>query len=552
MTDSPARRRARRLRSLLLLAPAALGVALTYADTLSRGLWWDDYLALRPRTWAEIGGAFHGTWDPAGLWPVFYRPLTIAYYALGFQLFGLNAWALHVVSLVELTAAAWLLALFVLGETRSPWLAAVAAVLFGVHPAIAHAEGPWFFLQNHLLCTLVVIGALLVWQRRRERSSIGGWWPIWVLTAAGVLIQEDMVMLAPALVGARWLRARVIGDMRPPRRSLVVFAGALGAGLFALRYACLGEVGGRGLPTAPALAMNIARLLARVLFVFQRQQLPANLIASAVSSGCLIAGGWITIAHIRKRRRGVPLPEAALGVTGVSLFALFALPLLLLSSPSRYHLLALAAVLILSAATSALWRALQPRVGTVVCAVAAVAGLASLLAAGRTALDPLRPCAPELLGTDAEMAGLAQVPLELRQWLARKPAACQAGQYQPVIASLETVTWRALNADGFAAVALVTRQMDVATVLLRVRGASHDAPVTLVLSANGVDVSVLPLTTDAWQSVPVTFPSSLLAHLRGMHRLDVRVIGPPRPAMTSGAVSPPVVELVVAHRRPGD
>jgi hypothetical protein len=552
MTDSPARRRARRLRAFWLLAPAALGVALTYADTVSRGLWWDDYHALRPRTWAEIAGAFHGTWDPAGLWPVFYRPLTIAYYALGFQLFGLNAWALHVVSLVELTAAAWLLAVFVLGETRSPSLAAVAAMLFGVHPAIAHAEGPWFFLQNHLLCTLVVIAALLAWQRRRERSSIGGWWPIWMLTAAGFLIQEDVVMLAPALVGARWLRARVIGDMRPPRRSLVVFAVALAAGLFAVRYACLGELGGRDLPTAPAVAMNAVRLLARVLFVFQRQQLPANLIASVVSSGCLIAGGWLTIARIRKRRGGAPSPDAALGATGVALFVTFALPLLLLSSPSRYHLLALAAVLMLTAATSALWRALQPRAGTIVCAVAVLTGLASLLAAGRTALDPWRPCAPELLGTDADVAGWAPVPLELRQWLARKPAACQAGQYQPLTASLETVTWHPLNADGVAAVALVTRQMDAATVLLRVRAASRETPVTLVLSANGVDVSVLPFTTDAWQSVPVTFPSSVLTHLRGMHRLDVRVIGWPRAGVTPGALSQPAIELVVAHRRPDD
>jgi hypothetical protein len=64
---------------------------------------------LRPWSLAEVAQTFHGTWEPWDVLPVFYRPLTAADQALAFQAFGLNTWALHALSLVEMATVACLL-----------------------------------------------------------------------------------------------------------------------------------------------------------------------------------------------------------------------------------------------------------------------------------------------------------------------------------------------------------------------------------------------------------------------------------------------------------
>ena len=154
---------------------ALAGVAATYAHTLHFGLWWDDYAWRSGRgrgpTWAARSSArgIPGTSGPSS-----HRPLSVAYYAAAFWLFGLNAWALHLLALAYFAVAACLLGWFIRRETSSTPLAALAAALYGAHPAIVYAQGPWLFLQNHALCTDVVLAALVAWQRRRCRRSAAG------------------------------------------------------------------------------------------------------------------------------------------------------------------------------------------------------------------------------------------------------------------------------------------------------------------------------------------------------------------------------------------
>jgi hypothetical protein len=98
-------------------------------------------------------------------------------------------------------ACAVLVGLFVWRETESRRAAMLAAGIYGVHPALAYSQAVWLTNQMHLLASLVVLLALLAWQRARTRSA-RAWWPLAVLQLVGFGVKEDLVMLAPLLLGA--------------------------------------------------------------------------------------------------------------------------------------------------------------------------------------------------------------------------------------------------------------------------------------------------------------------------------------------------------------
>ena len=516
-----------RRRGLWLLLPAGLGVAVTYADSLHLGLWWDDYQWLRPWTWSQLAAAFHGSWEPDAVFQVYYRPLTTAYVALAFHLFGLNAWAHHLVSIVELLLCAWMTALFVQRETGLGSWAAIAALLYGVHPAVAHADGPWFFQQSHLLGSLIVLLALMHWQRCRARPSVRTWWPVGALTVVGFLIREDGLMLAPALVMLQAARARVLGDVPRPTRALVVGTALLVAGLVGLRFMLLGEIGGEGPRVFSDLVMNVVRLCVRVLFVFQRQHLAVNAVASIVSTGWLVWGAWLVRRWMTGHDpRPASLPAIVkVGLTGATLFGVFALPLVFLSSPARYHVLALGAVLMLSAGLGAIATVLQPRLGRIGWAASVAMALVSFALAGRAVLAPFRSCAPERLETDGDVLTWLSVPAETRQWIAATPAACLAGTHQPLTDSLSAVTWPSSDASASPVVLLVRLASNGAAVTLRDAGASAASPVSIVVIVDGVESSRVQLTAPGWQTVTLRWSGSiapaLRARLRQMHRIDL-------------------------------
>ena len=129
--------------SPLTSALLALTVAAFYGRTLTFGLIWDDFAALRPR---PLAAAWHGPWDPGGVWPDFYRPLSIALYDALFRLLGHQAVALHLVTLLLLFAAAWLFGSIVAEECDDARCGAVAALLFVTHP---RSEEHTSELQSH-------------------------------------------------------------------------------------------------------------------------------------------------------------------------------------------------------------------------------------------------------------------------------------------------------------------------------------------------------------------------------------------------------------------
>jgi hypothetical protein len=119
-----------RLRSqwktvLLLGSLAVIGVAAGYHESADFGFRYDDYGVVRPWTKAEVIRVLDHSWDPTGIEPNFYRPLSAWWYALRFSIFGLNAKAQHLVSLAGMTLCALLAGLFVWRETNRPYTAEV-------------------------------------------------------------------------------------------------------------------------------------------------------------------------------------------------------------------------------------------------------------------------------------------------------------------------------------------------------------------------------------------------------------------------------------------
>src|SRR5690349_5195344 len=72
----------------------ALACAL-FLRTTTFGLYWDDNHHARPWTLSEVLSTFHGSFDPLGIEPAYYRPLLVVTFALDWAIWGWDAWGYH-------------------------------------------------------------------------------------------------------------------------------------------------------------------------------------------------------------------------------------------------------------------------------------------------------------------------------------------------------------------------------------------------------------------------------------------------------------------------
>jgi hypothetical protein len=115
------------LRVVAISALALLGSLAVYGKTASYGFSYDDYHFVRPFSSAEVFGAWHGSWDASGIEARFYRPLTTAFMALRFEVFGINATAYRWLTLGMFAAAAALCGVWVAAFLLTVPFASVAA-----------------------------------------------------------------------------------------------------------------------------------------------------------------------------------------------------------------------------------------------------------------------------------------------------------------------------------------------------------------------------------------------------------------------------------------
>ncbi|MBP8273173.1 MAG: hypothetical protein KAY59_02025 [Acidobacteria bacterium] len=377
----------------LVLALLTLGL---YGHTLSYGLVWDDFAALRPRPIAALLGAWTGAWDPDGIWPMYYRPLSIALYDGMFRWLGHNTAALHAVNLAGVFGAAMLLRTFVVRETRSAIVGLCAGALLVLHPETPASLAAWISQQFHLAALLAVLAALLTWQHMRH-EAVTRWWLVLAVLTVGLLVKEDVLMVAPTLLVWQAMRARLARDVPRPSRGIVTMVAVWIVGYVLWRTFALGPMAGYREQSASRLLLN---MIDGPIFAFGLQWIPrAHVVSSASGAGVIViaALAWRARAHAR--------PDIVLlALYGVVLGFFANLPLVLASGHTRLYLMIPAAAMTLAALLSLAGTGLTAGGRRLTRAALFALGvwLAALGTANRLHTDAFSPCAPETLERNHE------------------------------------------------------------------------------------------------------------------------------------------------------
>ena len=179
------------LPALLCLAILSVFWPLTHHDFVA----YDDdiYVTDNPNvqqglSWRSLGWAL--TTTHAGNW----HPLTWLSHMADCQAFGLNPAAHHSVNLLlhlgNTSLLFWLLA----NMTAAPWLSALVAALFALHPL--HVESvAWVAERKDLLSTLLFLLTLLAWVHYTRQPVWKRYWPVLTLFVAGLMAKPMLVTL---------------------------------------------------------------------------------------------------------------------------------------------------------------------------------------------------------------------------------------------------------------------------------------------------------------------------------------------------------------------
>ena len=511
----------------LLTSVAVCTTTLLYRNTLRYGFDYDDYHFMRPHSLGDVRRAFFDTWDPAGIMVPFYRPLTVAFHALRFELFGLNSVAHHAVSL----------GLFALAAALAGWIATrlagrrlagfLAVLLFVCHPAMPYALAAWVTNQMHLIEVVTVFSALVWWDIVRARTAT--WWlPLLIAATAAFLIKEDGVMLVPAIVVLHWLRRR-LAEPQLPRVPIAFLSLSLLllVSLILIRGAALEGLGGYGRPTMSGAWRNFVNGPNGVFRLVPADR-PWQLHASTFATVLPLMG----LALWPRASRGARL----LLLSGVATALLFNLPAAFASKAEQMHFVAFGAVITLTGASLTLFDALPGRAGAFVSGTVIAAGIMTF---GLVAADISRdfaPFGPMVASHDRIVEGWAAVPHQVRAYLARKrdPGAAASMSANPVD-ELDCVVFGAhgpeAGRDGVAYQWMsgprteihVTRHWQAVDLPLRHAIDAFREPATAHIAVDGRPVDRVTLDTADWRVSTIALQPLPAPRWRRMRRVVIEI-----------------------------
>ena len=394
-----------------MVAVATAATWLVYGHTVDYGLSYDDYILVRPHSRAEVLRSLTGSWDTTGVMVPFYRPLTVAFNAVRYELFGLDARAHHLLSLALFGLCAVLAGWFsqrITGQTVAGLLGSLA---FVAHPSMPYSLAAWITNQMHLTETLTVLVALCWWHAVRKRPA--GWWvPLLLFCAAAFAIKEDGIMLFPAIVGIHEVNRRLREPTLPHVPPAFAIAGVLliAALLFA-RTTALEGIGGYGRPTLARAWRNYVGGLIGTLRLTPADR-PWQPLASAFATS-------LPIFALVVWRRAQP-GSRTLFVVGFSIALLFNLPFVFVSKAEQMHLVASGAVLVIAGSATMTLDSLAQRAWRRLAAVAIAIGIAACAAVARDITRDFEPFGPRVLATDNIVRDWPHVPAQIKEYLARK------------------------------------------------------------------------------------------------------------------------------------
>ena len=238
---------------LLFLIIAA--TVLVYANSLSGAFVFDDtkQIAGNPalRSWSNIFRAFSSdVWSfqrgtlTADIPPPYYRPLFTTYLTLNYKLFGLWEPGWHLMNLLVHVAATVLVYFLLKRLSGNRVVAALAALLFGLHTA--HVESiSWISGIPDPLAALFYVPSMLWYVRYREEGQ--GKWLTASVVAFGLAILCKETPLVLPLVLCIWELTRPI---RRPSLALhlkdivlqMIPYTVVAAAYLALRFSVLGRI----------------------------------------------------------------------------------------------------------------------------------------------------------------------------------------------------------------------------------------------------------------------------------------------------------------------
>ncbi|MCH7511897.1 MAG: hypothetical protein IIB19_05995, partial [Chloroflexi bacterium] len=191
-----------------------------YAPTLTFWFMHDDFTFLRgaqtasdPWVWVRESLDFRSEGPPEGFG--FYRPLYQAGFLGFYKLFGLEAWAYHLLSvslhLVNVTLV-WLIARKL---TNRLLIAHGAALIFGLHPAYPTAVA-WITAGNSVLATVAYLGSLWLFLKHLDGGPRRLWYygaSLLAFVVALLFHPETLVLTALIVLAYGLLYARSIRDL---------------------------------------------------------------------------------------------------------------------------------------------------------------------------------------------------------------------------------------------------------------------------------------------------------------------------------------------------
>ena len=147
-------------------------IALAYLGTLGFGFVYDDKPVIVQntaiRSWSALADYFipkAATGAAAG--GTFFRPVTILWLRLNYMVFGLQPAGWHFAMLIGHVVATYLVFVLARKLTANRTTAAIAALLFGLHPV--HVENvAWLSSVNDLLMTVLLLGSFLAYLKFRD------------------------------------------------------------------------------------------------------------------------------------------------------------------------------------------------------------------------------------------------------------------------------------------------------------------------------------------------------------------------------------------------
>ena len=513
--------------ALFLLLVAAISTFLVHGQTLSYGFDYDDYHFTHPYSRAEVIAAFHGPWDPAGIERPYYRPLTVAFYAVRFEVLGINATAHHALSLALFSIAAAMAGWFALRVTASLLIGFLTTLLYVVHPAMPYSLVAWVTNQMHLLETIVILSALIWWDMVRARSVL--WWlPLLGFAMVAFLIKEDGIMLLPSILVLHAIRRHFAHDRVPPiPRGFLLAAAVAVLVLIGARQWALASTPS---PKVPAVNVALSNYLhglnglLRLVPAHRQWQLASSWFVSLAPIAAFIL--W----------RRMPREARVLMVSGIALALLFNLPFVLITKGEQMHLVALGVVLLLAGACGGVLRATPERTLRIGLAVACAGGFACLGAVARDIERDFEPYGPIVLAHDNLVSGWAAVPIDLREYLAKKqsPGASRALSPDPSVA-LESVMFgthgHERSGDGVSyrwmsgprVEMLIREGTRKVTIPLRHAVEVFREPTRVRITTDGRIVDEITLATSAWRMSTTAIAPDHASGLRRMHRLIITI-----------------------------